>query len=56
MPDTYFLVSLDDIYPHDVQNENCPCGPTVTPITHPQDEDRIVGWLCAHRDMNVVEE
>lgn len=40
---------LGDVIAHDVQSDDCPCGPTTEPVER---DDGTVGWLVVHHSLD----
>lgn len=40
---------LGDLVQHDLDSEDCVCGPTVRPVMH---DDGSIGWLILHHALD----
>lgn len=43
------LWPLDDLVEHEVDGDDCPCGPTTEPV---QRDDGSIGWLISHHSLD----
>lgn len=40
---------INDLIEHDLESEDCPCGPTARPLKR---EDGSIGWVSVHHSLD----
>jgi len=48
-PDTQHVYPLNDLIEHELEGDDCICGPEVEPIKR---EDGSIGWLVTHHSLD----
>lgn len=48
-PDVVHTYPVNDLIVHELEGDDCPCGPTTEPV--PRD-DGSMGWLISHHSLD----
>lgn len=50
--DTWHVYPVNDLIDHDIESDECPCGPRVEPVER---DDGTVGWVLVHHSLDEAE-